>query len=74
MFGLSKEKLESLRKEYPAGARVRLIRMDDPYEKMPEGTTGTVTCVDDAGQIHVDWDGYGTLALICGEDRWEKIR
>lgn len=33
MYTISKKTLERLRKEYPAGARVELICMDDPYNK-----------------------------------------
>ena len=52
MFGVNRQTLERLRKEYPAGTRVELIRLDDPYRKIPAGTTGTVEFVDDAGQLH----------------------
>ena len=31
MFGVSRQTLERLRKEYPVGTRVELIRLDDPY-------------------------------------------
>ena len=40
MFGVSRQTLERLRKEYPAGTRVELIRLDDPYRKIPSGTIG----------------------------------
>jgi hypothetical protein len=43
-----REIVESLRKEYPAGTRVELVRMDDAYAP-PIGTGGTVTGVDDTG-------------------------
>ena len=35
MFGVSRQTLERLRKEYPAGTKVELIRLDDPYRKIP---------------------------------------
>ena len=56
MFGVSRQTLERLRKEYPSGTRVELIRLDDPYRKIPSGTIGTVEFVDDAGQLHTVWD------------------
>lgn len=34
--------LESLRQQYPVGARVELIKMDDPFSPPPPGTKGTV--------------------------------
>ncbi len=63
---VSRQTLERLRKEYPAGTRVELIRLDDPYRKIPSGTIGTVEFVDDAGQLHTVWDGHGALAMIYG--------
>ena len=30
---------------------------------IPDGTEGTVSGVDDAGQIHVDWDNGRRLAI-----------
>lgn len=73
MFGVSMKLLERLRNEYPKGTKVRLIRLDDPYRKIPKGTIGTVEFVDDAGQIHTCWHGHGSLPLIYGEDEWEKV-
>ena len=73
MFGVSRQTLERLRKEYPSGTRVELIRLDDPYRKIPSGTIGTVEFVDDAGQLHTVWDGHGSLAMIYGVDEWRKV-
>lgn len=69
MFGVSRQILERLRKEYPAGTRVELI-----YRKIPSGTAGTVEYVDDAGQLHTVWDGHGSLAMIYGVDEWRKVK
>lgn len=66
---LAKDKVESLRKLYHPGARVELVYMSDPYAKRPTaGDRGTVTSVDDAGTIHVNWDCGSGLGLIDGED------
>ena len=46
----SKEIVEGIRREYPAGTRVELVRMDDP-QAPPIGTLGTVLGVDDAGSL-----------------------
>lgn len=73
MIGTSRTDIEHLRKEYPKGTRVKLIRMDDPYKKIPAGTVGTVNLVDDAGNIHTSWEGYGALSMIPGVDEWERI-
>ena len=72
MFGVNRQTLERLRKEYPSGTKVELIRLDDPYRKIPSGTIGTVEFVDDAGQIHTSWEGNGSLALIYGLMNGEK--
>ncbi|MBQ2938934.1 MAG: DUF4314 domain-containing protein [Clostridia bacterium] len=69
MFGVSKETLERLRKEYPTGSRVELTKMNDPYRTdLIPGTRGTVQFVDDAGSIHVRWDIGSSLAVVFGED------
>ena len=46
--------------------------MDD-VQAPPAGTLGTVTAVDDAGHLLMSWDGGGSLSLIFGEDRFEKV-
>ena len=52
----SKETLERLRKMYPAGTRVELVSMNDPYTKLAPGDRGTVEFVDAIGTIQVRWD------------------
>lgn len=47
---------ERMRTHYPPGTRVQLLRMDDPYAPVPSGTRGTVTHVDDMGQLQMRWD------------------
>ena len=63
----SEKKVELIRKLYPAGVRVELLKMDDP-QAPPIGTKGTVTGVDDAGSIMVKWDNGSGLSVIYGED------
>ena len=70
---IRKEELEALRKEYPRGCRVELVKMDDPYREMPPGLQGVVTGIDDSGSIHVDWQNGSSLAVIFGEDEVRKI-
>lgn len=57
------EELERLRKEYPNGTCVELLRMDDP-QAPHVGTHGTVYGVDDTGSILVRWDNGSMLSVI----------
>ena len=68
-----KEKLSSgLRRQYSAGTRVELVRMNDE-QAPPIGTHGTVNGVDDLGSIMVSWDNGGSLSVVYGEDLCKKI-
>lgn len=74
MRNISKETLAHLREEYPAGARVELISMDDPYNaQLMPGAKGTVIVVDDMGTIHVQWDCGSSLGVVYGEDECKVI-
>ncbi len=42
--------------------------------QMTESLEGTVDFVDDAGQIHVNWNNGSSLALIVGADSFEVIK
>lgn len=68
----SRQQVEMVRKQYPAGTRVELVQMDDA-QAPPVGTAGTVTGVDDTGSILVDWDNGSGLNVVYGEDIVRKI-
>ena len=68
----NKYALEGLRKSYPEGARVELVKMDDP-QAPPIGTKGTVIAVDDIGSILVSWDNGSGLNVVYGEDLVRRI-
>ena len=68
----SKEIVEGIRREYPAGTRVELVRMDDP-QAPPIGTLGTVLGVDDAGSLLMRWDNGNGLNVVYGEDIVRKV-
>lgn len=72
MFGLSRENVEELRGKYGEGVRVELVSMEDP-QAPPIGTLGTVSNVDDFGNIHVRWDTGSGLSLVPYQDRWNKL-
>ena len=74
MFGIKKETLKRLKKQYPIGCRVELVQMNDPYStKLKPGCRGTVIAVDDIGTIHVNWDCGSSLGVVYGEDVCRKV-
>ena len=68
----SREIVEKVRKEFPVGTRVELIRMDD-LQAPPIGTKGTVRGVDDTASIMVSWDNGSGLNVVYGEDSCRKL-
>ena len=70
----NERQLQALRERYPAGTRIRLNHMDDPYAPVPDGTVGEVQYVDDAGNIHMVWENGRTLSLIEGVDDFTIIK
>lgn len=63
----TRETVERVRREYPAGTRVELIQMDD-LQAPPPGTQGTVIGVDDTGSLLMRWDNGSGLNVVYGED------
>lgn len=68
----SKEIVERVRREYPTGTRVELVRMDD-VQAPPVGTRGTVTGVDDTASVMVKWDNGSHLNVVYGADSCRKL-
>lgn len=69
----SKAIVVSLRRRFPAGTRVELIRMNDPYSRLQPGDCGTVEFVDDIGTVFCSWDRGSSLGVVYGEDEVIKI-
>ena len=63
----SRETVERVRRQYPAGTRVELVSMDDRYAP-PPGTKGTVLGVDDTGSLLMRWDNGSGPNVVYGED------
>lgn len=68
----SKDIVERVRKQYPSGCRVELVRMDD-VQAPPIGTRGTVLGVDDTASVMVRWDNGSGLNVVYGEDICRRI-
>ena len=68
----SREIVNSLRKKFPVGARVELLKMKD-VQAPPMGTLGSVTGIDDIGTIHVHWDNGSSLGVAYGEDKCKLV-
>lgn len=69
----NRETVEWIRREYPIGTRVELVKMDD-VQAPPVGTKGTVRGVDDTANLLVDWDNGCGLNVIYGIDKARKIQ
>ena len=64
---------EYYKQKYPKGTRIELIQMGNDPRPVPPGTRGTVTYVDDMGQIGMHWDNGQSLSLIPGEDSFRVL-
>ena len=69
---MNRNQVEQIKARYPAGTRIQLNHMDDP-QAVPDGTMGTVTAVDDQGQLLMQWDNGRSLSLIVGQDSFSVI-
>jgi len=70
---ISESALKRLKETYPAGTRVELVYMDDPYTKLTPGLKGTVKVIDDMGTIFVAWDNGSGLGVAYGVDSIRKV-
>ena len=69
----NERKINALKEMYPAGTRIQLDHMDDPFHPVESGTTGTVRFIDDAGTIHISWDSGSSLGLCPDSDEFHVI-
>lgn len=71
----SREIVDRLREQYPAGTRVELVKMDDPYNRiLKPGCLGTVQFVDSIGTLQVAWDCGSSLGVVYGEDEVKIVK
>ena len=67
-----RETVERVRREYPAGTLVELVKMDD-VQAPPVGTVGEVLGVDDTGSLIMRWSNGSSLNVVYGEDVVRKV-
>ena len=72
MFFPNRQQVQRVRRQYPAGTRVKLVQMDDP-QAPPVGTLGTVMGVDDTGSLLMNWDNGCGLNVVYGQDVVRKV-
>lgn len=65
--------INKLKQSYTEGMRISLVHINDTYCKLSKGDKGTVVCVDDIGQIHVQFDNSIRIGLNIEEDLFEVI-
>ena len=71
----SRDIVARLREQFPAGTRVELVKMDDPYNRiLKPGSMGTVRFVDAIGTLQVDWDCGSSLGVVYGEDEVRIVK
>lgn len=71
---ISRKLVMAVKACFPAGTRVVLVKMDDPYSKLQPGDQGTVRSVDDTATVHVAWDRGSSLGVIYGVDQIRVLK
>ena len=66
MQDVSKEWLDFLRGQFPAGSRIQTWKLDDPRNTLEEA--GTLEHIDDSGRFHVRQSDGGECVLTLGEE------
>ena len=64
--------IQRIKERYKPGMRIELNEQM-AGERIPAGARGTVAFVDDIGDVHMKWDGGGSLALIPNVDDFKVI-
>ena len=69
----SRNEVERIRRQYPAGTRICCDSMSDDPRPVPSGTMGTVIGVDDMCSIMMKWDNGQGLSLVPSVDSFHVI-
>ena len=64
---------ERMKKSYPPGTSIMLLKMGDDPRPVEDNTRGTVIAVDDLGTLHCSFDNGRSLGVVPGEDSFRKL-
>ncbi len=70
---IDREKVERLKRQYPEGTRICLDCMGPDPHRIPNGSTGTVDCVDDMGTLFVRFDNGRIMGVVPEADQFHVI-
>ena len=73
-MNFDRNKVEMVKKQYPAGTRIRLNSLCNDEHGMPAGLCGTVVGVDDQPSLLMKWDNGRSLSLMPFEDSFTVIQ
>lgn len=73
IFGITAKTVAERKEKYTPGTRIVMDHMGPDPRPIPDGTRGTVNHVDDAGQIHCDFDNGRHLAIVPEADTFHII-
>lgn len=65
---MSELDIENIKKMYPEGTKLKILRINDESLNVPEGTIATVNYVDSIGTIHCTWGNENTVSLLPDAD------
>lgn len=72
-MNFDRNKIEMVKRQYPAGTRIRLNSLCNDEGGMPADLCGTVIGVDDQPALIMKWDNGRSLNLLPFEDDFTVI-